>query len=50
MAIAEREPELEQVPLTAILHDWVTAVDHKKIGVMYFLMALVFLVIGGTEA
>ncbi len=50
MAIVEREPRLEQVPLTAVLHDWVTAVDHKKIGVMYFLMALVFLVIGGALA
>src|ERR1700730_17266825 len=35
---------------TAVLHDWVTTVDHKKIGIMYVLMALVFLVIGGCEA
>ncbi|MGZ3394568.1 MAG: cytochrome c oxidase subunit I [Isosphaeraceae bacterium] len=27
-----------------------TTVDHKKIGIMYFLMAVVFLVIGGAEA
>lgn len=50
MAVAEGEPQLDQVPWTAVLHDWVTAVDHKKIGVMYYLMALVFLVIGGTLA
>ena len=37
-------------PWTAVLHDWVTTVDHKKIGIMYILMALVFLVIGGIEA
>src|SRR5437763_7463207 len=32
------------------LHEWVTTVDHKKIGIMYILMAVVFLVIGGIEA
>src|ERR1700740_2996219 len=32
------------------LHDWVTTVDHKKIGIMYILFAVVFLVIGGIEA
>ena len=35
---------------TATLHEWVTTVDHKKIGIMYVLMAVVFLVIGGIEA
>ena len=33
-----------------MLHDWVTTVDHKKIGIMYVLMAVVFLVVGGVEA
>ena len=37
-------------PWTAVLHDWVTTVDHKKIGIMYVLMAVVFLVIAGIEA
>jgi cytochrome c oxidase subunit I len=37
-------------PWTAVLHDWVTTVDHKKIGIMYVLMAVAFLVIGGCEA
>jgi cytochrome c oxidase subunit I len=50
MAITEREPALERPPWTAMLHDWVTTVDHKKIGIMYFLMAVVFLLIGGAEA
>src|SRR5271166_4871866 len=50
MAIAQREPTLERLPWTAVLHDWVTTVDHKKIGIMYFLMAVVFLLIGGAEA
>ncbi len=34
----------------AVLHAWVTTVDHKKIGLLYVLMSLVFLVIGGIEA
>ena len=33
-----------------IVHEWTVSVDHKKIGVMYFLMAVVFLVIAGIEA
>ena len=33
---------------TAVLHDWVTTVDHKKIGIMYVLMAVVFLVVAGV--
>jgi cytochrome c oxidase subunit 1 len=32
------------------LHDWLTTVDHKKLGVLYVLYALLFLVIGGVEA
>jgi cytochrome c oxidase subunit 1 len=32
------------------LHEWVITVDHKKLGLMYIGMALVFLVIGGIEA
>src|SRR5438552_3525895 len=53
MAIVEQEyapPHIEHPPGTGVLHDWVTTVDHKKIGVMYVLMAIVFLVIGGCEA
>src|SRR3972149_5778839 len=32
------------------LHDWTTTVDHKKLGIMYVTMSIVFLVIGGIEA
>jgi cytochrome c oxidase subunit 1 len=53
MASAEQDsglrPEPEPLPWTAVLHDWVTTVDHKKIGIMYVLMAILFLVIGGIE-
>src|SRR5437870_5518554 len=54
MAIVEQERELTSEPAsrpwTAVLHDWVTTVDHKKIGIMYVLMAVLFLVIGGCQA
>src|SRR5258707_2712777 len=32
------------------LHEWVTTVDHKRLGILYLGYALVFLVIGGIEA
>jgi cytochrome c oxidase subunit 1 len=32
------------------LHDWVVTVDHKKLGILYILYALFFLVVGGIEA
>jgi len=31
------------------LHEWVTTVDHKRLGVLYILYALFFLVIGGMK-
>ena len=40
----------EPPPLVSRLHQWITTVDHKRLGVMYILYALVFLVIGGIEA
>src|ERR1700732_5253176 len=54
MAIAEETHEWVHeaagTPWTAVLHDWVTTVDHKKIGIMYVVLAVVFLVVGGIEA
>src|SRR3984885_7578389 len=37
-------------PIVDVLHDWVTTVDHKRLGIMYIAYAVVFLVIGGIEA
>src|SRR5881394_821650 len=37
-------------PFTLRLHDWVTTVDHKRLGILYILFALVFLIAGGIEA
>ncbi len=54
MAIAEspREPITRPAapPWSDVLHDWATTVDHKKIGISYVIMAVVFLVVGGVEA
>ncbi len=50
MAVVEQEHAVSPPPWTAVLHEWVSTVDHKKIGIMYVLMALFFLVIGGIEA
>ena len=37
-------------PLVDKLHEWVTTVDHKRLGILYIIYALVFLMIGGIEA
>src|SRR5258708_29358708 len=45
-----QETEATLRPFVDRLHDWVATVDHKRLGVMYILYALVFLLIGGIEA
>src|SRR5437899_2881580 len=37
-------------PCVDKLHEWVTTVDHKRLGILYIIYALVFLLIGGIEA
>jgi cytochrome c oxidase subunit I len=37
-------------PLLAVLHEWVVTVDHKRLGLMYVVSGLVFLVVAGLEA
>src|SRR5271156_4603641 len=37
-------------PLVQQLHQWVTTVDHKRLGILYIVYALLFLLIGGVEA
>src|ERR1700687_60473 len=37
-------------PLVETIHGWVTTVDHKRIGILYVLFGLTFLLIGGVEA
>src|SRR5262245_18215330 len=43
-------PASESSGVLAILHEWVVTVDHKRLGIMYVVTELVFLVIAGTEA
>ena len=35
--------------LLDILHDWVITVDHKKLGLMYMMMSIFFLLVAGAE-
>jgi cytochrome c oxidase subunit I len=44
-------PEREQArPLFDQVHQWIVTVDHKRLGLMYILYGILFLVIGGLEA
>src|SRR5258708_35060545 len=49
-AIAIQNLQSEAQPWTETLHEWVTTVDHKRIGILYILYALCYLVIAGFEA
>ncbi|HEX4772303.1 MAG TPA: cytochrome c oxidase subunit I [Bryobacteraceae bacterium] len=48
--IALPEVSTASRPFTLLLHDWVTTVDHKSLGLLYIVYALLFLVVGGIEA
>src|SRR5215468_3825739 len=49
-AIAIGSTEGAGRPWTETLHEWVTTVDHKRLGILYIVYALFFLVIAGLEA
>jgi cytochrome c oxidase subunit 1 len=49
-AISTLRAEMPSRPLVAALHEWVTTVDHKRLGILYILYSLLFLVIAGIEA
>src|ERR1700746_147963 len=42
--------QVEEKPWVDALHEWVTTVDHKWLGILYIAFALVFLILGGVEA
>jgi cytochrome c oxidase subunit 1 len=44
---AVREPSR---PISDVLYSWVTTVDHKRLGILYILYAILFLAVGGVEA
>src|SRR6266403_4613887 len=48
--VRDAAPTSEPSGVLANLHDWVVTVDHKRLGIMYVVTGLVFLVIGGFEA
>src|SRR5271157_2631347 len=37
-------------PLFDRVHEWIVTVDHKKLGLMYIIYGILFLVIAGLEA
>src|SRR5262245_11176253 len=43
-------PRAESRPWAETLHDWVTTVDHKRIGLLYVAYALLYLIVAGAEA
>ena len=49
-ALALSRTESASRPLVDTLHEWATTVDHKRLGILYIVYALVFLIIGGVEA
>src|SRR6185295_10294071 len=49
-AVAIQDVQVESRPWVQTLHEWVTTVDHKRLGILYILYALVFLVVAGLEA
>src|SRR5438046_5894524 len=48
--MAIRNVQVGGRPWVEALHEWVTTVDHKRLGILYILYALTFLVIAGAEA
>ena len=48
--IVLRETSADRPPLVETLHQWVTTVDHKQLGILYIIYALIFLILGGIEA
>jgi cytochrome c oxidase subunit I len=44
------EPVAEAPSLVGRLHGWVVTVDHKRLGIMYILSGILFLLVAGTMA
>ena len=42
-------PREREGRLLETLHSWVITIDHKKLGLMYMMMAIFFLLVGGAE-
>src|ERR1700741_231187 len=42
--------QVQEKPWVDSLHEWVATVDHKRLGILYIVYALIFLMLGGIEA
>jgi len=49
-AMAIPSATTEARPWVEVVHEWVTTVDHKRLGILYIVYALIFLLVGGIEA
>src|SRR3984957_11554961 len=49
-AMAIQNVQIESQPWAEPLSEWLTTIDHKRLGILYILSALLFLAIGGVEA
>jgi cytochrome c oxidase subunit I len=49
-SIEATKPSSGEAWLLATLHEWVTTVDHKKLGMLYIASSLLFLIVAGIEA
>ncbi|MBB6146311.1 cytochrome c oxidase subunit 1 [Silvibacterium bohemicum] len=43
-------PDVRKHSVLEILHSWITTVDHKKLGILYMLYGIFFLLVAGAEA
>ena len=50
LEVIDRTPPATGGHRPSIIYEWITTVDHKKIGLMYIVYALLFLVIAGAQA
>jgi len=50
MAVTTPAEDLVSTPSTKGIWSWITTVDHKRIGILYAVSALIFFFVGGLEA
>src|SRR5919198_6685140 len=49
-SVADTLTTIRSRPFVDRLHEWVTTVDHKRLGLLYVFLGLVMLAVGGIEA
>src|SRR5437763_12663071 len=48
--LEQPQAETREFSFSELLYSWVATVDHKRLGLMYVVMALLFLVVSGLMA